>query len=226
MRIQQLVFAFCITLIFPSALFAAPPEAKCHGDTTLLYSNPNLDLSICHGDYVKINPSKLNQWQNCVDSMLLITDKKQKRVSALVDCSPTKTLQFKIDKDNLLQRIFYVEYPKYVEKPLLIESTSLVSLAKQYTFLRRFPNCQKKEIDQATREIEITKAKPFAGSTFFSSIYGNFYKLRDCANSFPAEILAVLTDYQQRKIFDGEVSETLNDVINEVRLIAAAKQQN
>jgi hypothetical protein len=223
---RQLIFALCLALFLSSGSFAAPPEAKCHGNTTRLYSNQNLDLSICHGDYVQINLAKLDQWQDCVDSMLFLTDKKTKIVSMLADCLPTKAEQFKVSKDSLLLRHFYVEYPGFSEKPLLIENTNLVTLTKQYSLLRKFPACQKSEVDQAIRQIEATRAKPFDGNTYFSAIYGSFYKLRDCANSFPTEILATLTEYSRKSVFDGEVSETLDGVIDEVRLIASAKRQN
>ena len=64
----------------------------------------------------------------------------------------------------------------------------------------------------------------FDGKTYFTSIYGGFFKLRDYAVSDPDFVLSILNKYKKKGVFDGEVAETLSNVIDEVELIAKASR--
>lgn len=78
------------------------------------------------------------------------------------------------------------------------------------------------DIENAAKQVDSTTAKPFDGNTYFTSVYGGFYKLRDCAKSDPKLVLSILRKYQTNDLFDGEVAETLTSVTGEVELIQTA----
>ena len=95
--------------------------------------------------------------------------------------------------------------------------------AKQYAFIKKFPRCTKQDIDNATKQIDSTMAKPFDDKTFFLSVYGGFFKLRDCAATDTKSVLSILRKYRENRVFDGEVAETFGGIVKEVELISAAQ---
>ena len=199
-------------------------EAKCGGISTTLYSSNDLSLSICHGPYTKIYLSQLHQWQNCDDALIQISNKKQGKTTIHTDCGVAKK-QFMLRNNEFMLRHFYSGYPNFEEKPLLIETLNLADSTVKYKFSKTFPVCSKKDINNAIQQIDLTKAKPFDGNTFFTSIYGGFYILRDCAATDSKLVYAALRKYQESMVFDGEAAETLNTVISEVEIIAKAINQ-
>lgn len=199
-------------------------EAKCGGISTTLYSSNDFSLSICHGPYTKINLSQLHQWQNCDDAQIQINDKKRGKTTIYADCGVAKK-QFMLHNNAFMLRHFYSGYPNFEEKPLLIETLNLADNTVKYKLLKTFPVCSKKDINNAIQQIDLTKSMPFDGNTFFTSIYGGFYTLRDCAASDSKLVYAALRKYQESMIFDGEAAETLNTVISEVEIIAKATHQ-
>jgi len=228
MKISNINLAITF-LLFSLAIpisWAAEEQAKCYGVSTLLYSNSNMDLIICHGEYTKINVSKLDQWQDCADAIIQVRNKKQNIVYQYADCSPTGSKQFSVHGGLFKLRHYYTEYPGFKERPLLIETLDLATSVKQYEFIKKFPVCSKKNIDDAIAQINLTVAKPSDMRTYFDSVYGGFYKLRDCANDYPSVVLETLKKYGNDGIFDGEVAETLDAVTGEVELISAALTRN
>jgi hypothetical protein len=217
--------AILIIVLATQNTLAIGAETTCGGISTTLYSSNDLTLSICHGPYTAINRSKLHQWQNCDDAMVLISDKKQRKTSIYADCGFASKKQFMLRNNAFMLRHFYSGYPNFEEKPLLIETLNLVANTKKYELLRTFPVCRKKDINNAIQQIDSTRAKPFDDKTFFTSIYGGFYKLRDCAATDSKLVYTSLRKYQENKVFDGEVAETLSMVISEVELIAKATNQ-
>lgn len=119
-------------------------------------------------------------------------------------------------------RHFQTTYPGFESEPLLIESLDLETSKKTYEFEKQFPACGRNDIDHAAKQIDSTTAKTFNRETYFTSVYGGFYKLRDCAKSDPQSVLTILRKYQNSDLFDGEVVETLSSVTSEVELIHAA----
>lgn len=200
-------------------------DVTCGGINTTIYSSRDTTLNICHGPYTKVDRSKLHQWQNCDDAMIQITDKKSGKTSLYVDCGFPSKKQYMLRNNEFMVRHFYSGFPNFDEKPLLVETLNLATKKKKYEFLKIFPVCRKQEIEQAIQQIDSTRSKPFDGNTFFASIYGGFYKLRDCAATDSVRVLAALQKYQTGQTFDGEVAETLGIVIHEVELIALASSQ-
>src|SRR4030066_1528046 len=199
-------------------------EAKCGGISTTLYSSNDLSLSICHGPYTKINLSQLHQWHHCDDAIIQISNKKQGKTTIYTDCGVAKK-QFMLRKNSFMLRHYYSGFPNFKEKPLLIETLNLEENTVKYKLLKTFPVCSKKDINNAIQQIDLTKSMPFDGNTFFTTIYGGFYILRDCAASDSKLVYAALRKYQESMIFDGEAAETLNTVISEVEIIAKATNQ-
>jgi hypothetical protein len=202
---------------------ASADEVTCGGLSTLLYANDKIALTICHGSYTKIDRTRLGQWQDCDDAMIHNRDKTSGKTTQYADCLPGARKQFRISGDTFMLRHFYATYPgRFESKPLLVEALNLATNKKTYEFEIRFPACTRKDIEDAAKQIDSTIAKPFDGKTYFTSVYGGFYKLRDCAKSNPQFVRSVLHKYETSGLFDGEVAETLSSVINEVELIHAA----
>lgn len=220
MKIAKLII-FIIIFSVPNA-FASKPVATCGGVSTLIYSNSEMDLSICHGEYTKIDKSKLGQWQNCDDAMVQIRDKKHGKLSQYADCLTNKIRQFRIVDKSLMLNHVYMEYPGFEEKPLLIESFDFTTRTKKYIFKKKFLLCNKKDIENSIKQIDATIAKPFDMKTYFDLVYGGLFKLRDCAKSEPVTVSAALKKYENRAVFDGEVAETFSEIFEEVKLISAA----
>jgi hypothetical protein len=198
-------------------------EATCGGYSTLLYSNGRMALTICHGPYTKIDRARLSQWQGCDDAVIYLLDKENGTTTQFADCLSEAGKQFRIQGDSFMLRHFYAAYPsRFDSKPLLVETQNLKTKKKTYQFETRFPVCTKKDIDDATRQIDATTAKSFDGTTYFDSVYGGFYKLRDCAQSDPELALSILQKYKKSGLFDGEVAEALSSVLSEAELIYAA----
>ncbi len=109
---------------------------------------------------------------------------------------------------------------------MLIETIELSTHKRKYEFVEKFTARSKKDFESAVKQINSTLAKPFDGKTFFLSVYSGFFVLRDYATVDPKSVLSVLWNYQKRGgRIDGEVAETLSEVIEEVNLIYAAHQQ-
>ncbi len=223
MQIAKPVGLLVSFVVFASTAIAAESGVTCNGLNTILYSSSDMDLSVCHGEYTKIDKSKLERWQNCDDALIHIKDKKQGKTRVYADCMSETGKQIRVVGDTFMLRHFHAQYPgRFEPKPLLIEALNLSTNTKSYKFEKQFPACSKKDIDDATRKIDMTTAKPFDGSTYFNSVYGAFYKLRNCSVSDSQRVLSILHKYQESDRFDGEVAEMLSSVISEVELIHAA----
>lgn len=207
--------------VIPNAL-VAEIDATCGGESTIIYSSKDTDLTICHAPYTKIEQAQLNQWQYCEDALIQISDKKQSKTTNYMDCELRSNIQFMLQGNVLKLRHHFTEYPGFEMKPFLIENYKIASNKKTYEFVEKLPACNEKEIDETVKKIDSTIAAPFDGKTYFKSIYSNLFKLRDCAISKPDFVLATLEDYQKNGVFDGEVAETLVSVIDEVKLISKA----
>lgn len=216
----KLLLAAILIAVTPP-LFAA--EDTCGGYSTLLYANDKTVLTICHGPYTKINRKRLDQWQGCDDAVIKITDKNSGKTTQYADCLSEAGKQFRIQGSAFMLRHFQITYPGFESEPLLIESLDLETSKKTYEFEKQFPACGRNDIDHAAKQIDSSTAKTFNRETYFTSVYGGFYKLRDCAKSDPQSVLTILRKYHQNSdLFDGEVVETLSSVTSEVELIHAA----
>jgi len=183
-------------------------------------------LTICHGPYTKIDWSSLSEWQSCDDAKIQIRRKGNAKTAEYVDCMPMVPKQFSIRGNNLLLLHFFTEYPGFKKKPMLVETIELSTDKRKYEFVEKFTARSKKDFESAVKQIDSTLTKPFDGTTFFTSIYGGFFVLRDYAAVDPKSVLLVLQNYQKRGgRIDGEVAETLSEVIEEVNLIYAAHQK-
>lgn len=203
-------------------------ESRCGGDKTTLITANGLNLFMCHAPYTKIDTSKLGEWQNCDDGMFYIesTSGSMVKEKLINECVVTSKMEFRIQDNSLKLRHYYAEYPGFKEKPKIIESFDIVKGIVTYKIVGRYEKRTKEEIDKTIMEIENTIAKPFDGKTYFSSMYTNLYKLRDYAVVDPQYSLTVLRGYQEKRVFDGEVSETLSNIIEEVELISKAVGNN
>ena len=207
--------------VIPNALVAGI-DAVCSGENTIIYSNKDMTLTICHAPYTKISQTQLDQWQDCDDAIIRISNKKKGKTTEYIDCGLSSNIQFMLRGDTFMLRHYFTEYPGFEMKPMLIESLDLASNKNTYEFITEFPTCSKKEIGQTIQVIDSTIAAPFDGKTYFKSIYSSFFRLRDCAKDDYGYVLSVLRKYQESGAFDGEVAETLVSVIDEVELIALA----
>ena len=110
---------------------------------------------------------------------------------------------------------------------MLIETIELNNSKRKYGFVGKFTARNKQDFEKAIKQIDSTLSKPFDGNTFFSLVYGGFFVLRDYAVVDPKAVLSVLQNYQKSRNqrIDGEVAETLGEVIEEVKLIYAAHQK-
>lgn len=222
MKITKLIsFIFVFIWAVPNA-FASVPEENCGGVSTLIYSGSEIDLSICHGEYTKIDQSKLGQWQNCDDAIVQIKDKKNGKLSIYADCQTNKIRQFMIADNALELSHVYVEYPGFEEKPLLIERFDLTTHTKKYIFKKQFLACNKIDVDNSVKQIESGIANRSDMGKYFDSVYGGLFKLRDCAKTAPVSVLAVFKKYEKKALFDGEVAETFSELFEEVKLISTA----
>lgn len=225
MNITKLAsFLFLCILAVPNA-FASARDLTCGGISTLIYSNSEMDLFICHGEYTKIDKSKLGQWQNCDDAMVQIRDRKHGKLSQYADCITNKIRQFMIADNSLMLNHVYMEYPGFEEKPLLIERFDLATRTKKYIFKKQFLVCNKKDIDNSIKQIDSGIANQSDMGKYFDFVYGGLFKLRDCAKTNPVSVLAVFEKYEKKALFDGEVAETFSELFEEVKLIAAAVAQ-
>lgn len=212
------------TIFVSSAAAASGSGVSCGGYNTVLYSNDELALSICQGQAQRFSRSDLAHWQDCADAMILIRDKKHGTTTEYMDCTPTGRVQFMIRSNRFRVRHFYTEYPGFEMKPLLVESFNLGNHTKTYQFIKRFVGCNKGDVEAAKRQIDSAVAKPFDGKTYFPAVYGGFYKLRDCSVTKPGVVLQILQRYEDEGRFDGEVAETLDEVMDEADAISRAVQ--
>ncbi len=214
-----------IGLLFLMNSLLVVAEVTCGGYSTVLYSGDEIVLTICHGPDSKITRSKSDQWQYCDDAMIQIRNKKDGKTIKYADCRPGITKQIMVHGDTLMLRHFYVDFSNEFEaKPLLIEAMNLRTNEKNYEFEKRFPICSRQDINDAIMQINSSTEKPFDGKTYFTAVYGGFYKLRDCAKSQFGMVLSILNKYQESNLFDGEVSEVLDEVVEEVEIIHAASR--
>ena len=219
---QLLLGAFFVFI--NQTVFAA--EATCGGYSTLLYTNDNMALTICHGPYTKIDLKRLDQWQSCDDAEILIRYKKNGNNTRYADCLSEAGKQFRIRGSEFMLKHSQTTYPGFEQEPLVVETLNLETSKKTYQYAKQFPVCTRKEIDQAARQVNSATAKPFnGGQTYFNLVYGGFYKLRDCARSDPELVLSILHNYQNSGLFDGEVAETLSSVTSDTELIHAASKR-
>ncbi len=225
MNIKKLPSLLVLFILAAPNSFASAPDATCGGLSTIIYSNSEMDLSICHGEYTKIDKSKLGQWQNCDDAMVQIRDKKHGKLSKYADCLTNKIRQFMIADNSLMLNYVYMEYPGFEEKPLLIERLNLTTRTKKYVFKKQFLVCHKNDIDNSIKQIESGIANQSDMGKYFDNVYGGLFKLRDCAKTEPVSVLAAFKKYEKKALFDGEVAETFSELFEEVKLISAAIAQ-
>lgn len=216
---QLLLGAFFIFV--NQTVFAA--GETCGGYSTLLYVNDNLVLTICHGQYTKIDLKRLDRWQNCDDAEIQIRYKKNGNTTQYADCLSEAGKQFQIHGSDFMLKHFQTTYPGFEPEPLLVEILNLETNEKTYQFEKQFSACTRRDIDQALKQVDAAIAKPFnGGQTYFNLVYGGFYKLRDCTRSEPVLVLSILHKYQNSGLFNGEVAETLSSVTSDAELIYAA----
>lgn len=209
-----------LLLAASSMLFAA--DDTCNGYSTILYTDDKTVLTICHGPYTKIDRKGLENWQGCDDGFFLMRDKENGTTRQYADCLSDAGKQFRIHNGDFMLRHFEDSYPGFEPEPLLIEIHNLKTHKVSYEFERQFPACTGKDIDDAAEQVNSTLAQPFDGKTYFTSLYGGLYRLRDCAKSDPQRVLSLLHNLQKSSLFDGETAETLNSVTSDVELIHAA----
>ena len=205
-----------------AGVLSAEQEHACGGYTTLLYANDSLALSLCHAPYTKIDRTGLRQWQDCDDAMLQLADKKSGKTSVYYDCGVPSRKQFRLEGDSLMLRHFYTDAADFELHPLMVESHNLLTQKKHYVFVKQFAKCTVQDIQAAHQQVEMEINKPFDGRTYFTHVYGGLLKLRDCAASDSAQVLAAFKQLQQQGQFDGEVAETYSILLDEVELIGTA----
>lgn len=216
------IFFFIFCLYPVSSSLASADNFKCGGFNTVLYSNKARAITICHGPHTKIIRSKLNKWNNCFDATILLRNKTTGKNSVVTDCYPQNQKQFSVQGGTLRVRHFYTEYPGFDSKPLVIETLDAKKNRRHYKLERKFKKCTTADIDAQNRLIQQTVSKPFDGSTFFKSVYGAFFKLRDCSFSYPDKVINILNSYWEIDRVDGEVAETLGTVVDEAKIIKKA----
>ncbi|MDH5766481.1 MAG: hypothetical protein OEZ38_10745 [Gammaproteobacteria bacterium] len=216
------IFVSCILLIHPLAATGQSPGFDCAGYSSIIFSDQHTMISICHSPHLKINRKQLHEWQDCVDAMIYSRNKQNQDSHLLADCKPTIHKQFKVENNELLIKHFYNSYPGFTPTPLLLEKYSLKSLLPGYEILAKHKIITKNEIQASILAINTELGKPFDGKTFFTTIYSNLDTIRNFSFSNPEQSLAILKDYYKREVFDGEVAETLTEIIDDVELIQAA----
>lgn len=213
---------FSLILLLASLLASASALANdpftCGGESTPIYSDPDITVSVCHGANVHMDDAKSGEWQACVDSAIYQHSRRNGSNVEITDCGFTGK-QFKVDGDHLLLRHFLTEYPGDESRPFLIEDINIKAGTKGFQYEREFPRCGLSDVEDAVDRIEAEMKRPFNGETYFREVYGGLYALRDCAKSLPGLALAHLREYAKREVFDGEVAETLDAITSEVEVI-------
>ena len=200
----------------------ASENFQCSAESTLLYSDNSSEVAMCHGSYLTIDTQRLSTWQDFVDASIYIQDKKSGAAHEYIDCGALHEKQFRVEDSHLSIRHFFTTYSGSETLPPLIETLDLKTQAKTFRFENDFQKCDQTSINKAVHKIDAETAKPFNGATYFSAVYGGFYELRNCSFSEPEKVLSILQKYDTSDSFDGEVSETLSEVISEVELIRQA----
>lgn len=218
--------SFKYSLILASVLFSNSPVSaeepfRCGGENTRIYTGSDIAVSVCHGSHVHIDDAKLDQWQECGDSIIYLRDNSDGSTVEITDCMYVGK-QFRVNGDKLLLRHFMTGYPGNDSTPFLVETLNLKTKSKSFQFEYEFPECSWSDVGKARQKINAETAKPFNGETYFRAIYGGMYDLRNCAKSQPGYALANLIRLDEWQRFDGEVSETLSIIISEVELIYQA----
>ena len=224
--IKLITLSSLLAIICTPYILFAEPEFECHGYRTIIYKNIDVALAVCHSPQMKIKRSLLAEWQDCPDAMIYIRNKKNNKLKLHTDCIPTTHKEFKINGNNLLIKHYHNEYPGFNLKPLLIEKYNILDKTKKYTLIAKLPNYSKSEIQRAITNLEEEVSKPFNGSTYFKTVYDCFYKLRAYAQTNHKFVLEKLKEFEDRGIFSGEVSGTLNEVTQEAEFISLATKNN
>lgn len=224
--IKVLILLFTTVTLNCYLAVASENLSDCGGYGTIIFSNNEIDIFVCHAPYTKIKISLLHTWQSCDDANIYIHNKENDKTTKYLDCNPTLEKQISIKKDLLLVRhLFHPESWEEVS-PLVIETYNIKNKSKKYELVAKLPIYTKTEITKAIAEIEETIEKPFDGMTYFKSIYGSFFKLRSYSAKDPEFVLSILKQYLKRKVFDGEASEILWDIIQESELISFTIKQH
>lgn len=214
------VFIMCIVFL---KISFAETNFNCNGLSTVIYSNNNTAVAVCHSLQMKIKRASLAQWQDCTDAMIYIRNKKTNKSDMLTDCIPISHKKFKINKNSVLIMHYYNEYPGFELKPLLIENHNIINNSKTFTLIAKLKKHTKEEILKAISLLDDEVKKPFNGSTYFKNVYNGFFMLRNHALSDPQFALNKLNKYNNSNEFSGEVSEVLSDVVREAKLISYIK---
>lgn len=208
-----------------STSLAAEPDFSCGGNTTKLYSSKDVILTICHGPYTEVDHSKLNQWHSCDDATIQGW-RKEGHMTEYADCSLLVFKEFSVRDGSLLLRHFFTDYPGFEQKPKVIETIDLRTNNRKFEFVGKFSASGREDFERAIMNIDSMLSKPFDGRASISSVYEGFFIIRDYAIVDQRSALSALQKYEKNghPLIDGEVSETLHLVVDEVKLIDAARQ--
>jgi len=226
MHIAKLI-TFAVFLVWIGFLNNSFAETgfDCNGFSTVIYTDNNTAVAVCHSLHMKIKRTLLAQWQDCTDATIYIRNKKTNKSKMHADCIPITHKQFKVNRNNLLIKHYHNEHPGFELKPLLIENYNIINKSKTYTLIAKLKKYTKEEILRTISILDEELKKPFNGSTYFKNVYNGFFMLRNYALTEPQFALKKLNEYNNNDIFSGEVSEVLSDVVREAQLISYIKQQ-
>ena len=199
---------------------------ECNGFSTVIYTDKENSVAVCHSQHMKIKRLLLGQWQDCTDAMIYIRNKKTTKSQMHTDCNPISHKQFKIDKNNLLIKHYHNQHPGFELKPLLVENYNIINKSKTYTLIEKLKTYTKEEVLSAITKLDKEVKKPFNGNTYFENVYNGFFMLRNYALSEPQFALKKLNEYNNSNMFSGEVSEVLSDVVREAQLISLTIDAN
>jgi hypothetical protein len=113
MKMSTIAALVCVPFAVSVTAIAAQDDASCGGTSTLIYSNKDMALVVCHAPYTKISRSQLDRWQDCDDAMIQVTDKKSQKTITYADCAVAGKKQFMLRGNTFLLRHFLTEYPGF-----------------------------------------------------------------------------------------------------------------
>lgn len=201
-------------------------EFVCQGYNTIVHSDEMRLVSVCHGPYAELNRKKIEQWQDCYDSIIYERDKKKNRNTIIVDCSPVRYTQFRLINGVLDIKYYYDPYSGDGQEPFVLKSYDISRSSNTYKIVADLGSYTRQEIKETIQLMDVEISKPFDGRTYFNVIYSGFDKIRDFSVTDPIFSMKILNDYAARQVFDGEVSERLSLTIDDIELIKQANMSN
>jgi len=213
-------------LLHFSATQAEESSYVCNGYMTALYSGTTNTIAICHGPYMKLDTKRLSNWNRCGDSIIYSINKRNKKHKIIADCSPMVIKEFRLIGEKLEIQHYCNQHKSTDQLPFILESHDVENGSVSYGYSYNPVKYTRKDIEDAIALIEKTISAPFDGKTYFNNIYSSFYKLRDYAVTDYKYSKDILSTYKDRAVFDGEVTETLSEVIYDVLLVERAIKSN